>query len=269
MKNSVKYIFSTTLIIIGFVLLFVGIGLGATFKDLKYYKTESFELDFSDEKITSLDIDFSVGKLIIKRGDSFKVVADEISENSAQCSVEGETLVIKSKKKYFFGFEFIGSSVEECRLTVYIPYDAEIESLELDFGVGSLEVSDLELERLTVKSGVGECWFKNVSSEKTQISTGVGAQSFEDCSFNDLSLDTGIGEVNISGDITGRSDISGGIGEIDIEIYGNYEDYGFDVSKGIGDVKINGGKYRGVSDSSVKHKIYITNGIGEIKIVIN
>ncbi len=269
MKSSGKYIFASILIVIGFVFLFVGVGMGASFSDIRYYKTESFDMDFSDQKITSLDIDFSVGNLIIKRGDSFRVVANDIKENSTECRVDGNTLIVNCTAKEFFGMGSFRFDSKIGRITIYIPNDAKFEVVDIDFGVGQLNVSDIEAERFTLESGVGQGNLSNITAKHTVINTGIGEQNFVDCVFNNLNLSTGIGAVNYLGDITGNSSINGGIGAININLSGSYENYGYSVNKGVGDVRINGGQYRSINDSTVTHKISVSNGIGAININMN
>lgn len=79
-----------------------------------------------------------------------------------------------------------------------------------------------------------------------------------------------MGEFVFSGKLTGKSEIDSGVGAINIDIMNNKEDYTIDVSKGIGNVTLDGQKLEmdrvyGTGENYLD----IDGGVGEIKIEFN
>lgn len=97
------------------------------------------------------------------------------------------------------------------------------------------------------------------------INTGAGTFTINNGSINDLDLDIGIGEVKITSNITGNSSISSGVGKLSLNLLNTFDNYRFEVNKGISKVTINDIE---VGDNSTlgngTNTIKLDGGIGEI-----
>ena len=97
-KSMSKALFALGIIIIGVGMIVTAVVMGVSnynFSEFCYsigsYETESFTKDF-DESISSANIEFNIGELIIKEGDSLKIVAEDVKKDSLECYVKNDTL---------------------------------------------------------------------------------------------------------------------------------------------------------------------------------
>lgn len=90
------------------------------------------------------------------------------------------------------------------------------------------------------------------------INTGAGTFTINNGSINNLDLDIGVGEVKITSNITGNSSISSGVGKLSLNLLNTFDNYRFEVNKGIGKVTIN--------DTEVEENSTLGNGTNTIKL---
>ena len=94
-----------------------------------------------------------------------------------------------------------------------------------------------------------------------------GKTELKSCKINNLKANLGMGEFTFSGILTGKSEIDSGVGAINIDLMNNKKNYTVDVSKGLGNVTLDGQKLE--MDrvyGSGENYLDIDGGIGEIKI---
>ena len=257
-KRSITIWISCTMIIVGIIMVIIGASLGASFGYMGNHDTESFTRDYT-QKINTVDIEYNIGKIIIKKGDQLKIVADEVRKGSVRTDVSGDKLTIETSEDHF---PFFYS--EKSELTVYIPDN--ISYLSVKNGIGQLKISDITADEVVIKSGVGETYVSNLTSKKTTIKTGVGEFNINNSNLSDLDLKSGVGEVNINAKINGDCEIKGGIGAIDLNLSTSIDDYRFDFSNGIGDISVNGSSYKHYKNRDGEHLMKVKNGIGDIEI---
>lgn len=77
----------------------------------------------------------------------------------------------------------------------------------------------------------------------------------------------GVGETDITAKLTGTNKIDTGIGNLKLQLLGDKQDYKFNISKGIGEVKIEDKSI--IEDQTIgdgKNNIIISGGVGQIKV---
>lgn len=257
-KRSITIWISCAMIIVGIIMVIIGASLGAGFGYLGHYDTESFTRDYT-QKINTVDIEYNIGKIIIKKGDQLKIVADEVIKDSVRTDVSGDKLTIETSDDHF---PFYYSRKSE--LTVYIPDNISYFSVKT--GIGQLKISDITADEVVIKAGVGESYISNLTSKKTSIKTGVGQFNINNSSLSNIELKSGVGEVNINAKIDGDCKINGGIGDIKLNLSTSIEDYRFDFSNGIGDISVNGSSYKHFKNRDGEYCMTVKNGIGDIEI---
>ena len=94
-----------------------------------------------------------------------------------------------------------------------------------------------------------------------------GKTELDSCEINNLKANLGIGEFVFSGKLTGKNEIDSGVGAIDIDLMDNKGNYKINVSKGLGNVTLDGQKLEmdrvyGTGENYLD----VDGGIGEIKI---
>lgn len=210
------------------------------------------------ELTTCLDIDINYSNLTIKTGEDFVV---QSSNNDIEYAQEGNKFKVKEKGYIKFSETAIGDVV------IYIPKELVFETVDIDTGAGTVDIETLRTDNLILNLGAGETTIKNIISNKTKIDTGAGKLRIKSGNINDLDFDMGVGETDITAKLTGTNKIDTGIGNLKLQLLGDKQDYKFNISKGIGEVKIEDKSI--IEDQTIgdgKNNIIISGGVGQIKV---
>lgn len=214
--------------------------------------------NYSSE-IKNVKIDIGTSNLVIKRGDTLNVTADNVSKRF-KVNEESNTLTIKEKSVNMF------RNKKASKVIITIP--SNLKDLSVDIGAGKLEISDINTSKFNLDQGAGKVAITNLISGKTDIDGGAGELNITNSALEDLDLNMGTGRFYFSGHIVGNSKIDQGVGELILDLYG--EDYTIKASKGLGSITINGESYS--KDATVGegvNDIKIDGGVGNITINTN
>lgn len=214
--------------------------------------------NYSSE-ITNIKIDMGTSNLIIKKGDTLNITADNVSKRF-KVNEESDTLTIKEKSVNVFRNKSIS------KVIITIPNN--LKDLSIDFGAGKLEISDINTSRFNLDQGAGKVIINNLISGKTDIDGGAGELNIKSSVLEDLDLDMGAGKFYFSGSLHGNNKIEQGIGELILDLNGN--DYTIKASKGLGSITINGEDYsKNTTVGEGVNNIEIDGGIGSIIVNTN
>ena len=282
MKNKwikVLSILSTVCLILGGAALIVGVVLGADIRDAwkqsgnwnsitKYgvfsffadeddqddHDTEElFDEDFSfqSQDIKRINFDLKNVDLTIEENNSDDQVRIQI-ENSEKKDISVKnnsgTLEIKDHRSK------IGKTTKNIDVALDIPADLELEDVLVELGVGDVEIEKLLVKyTLNMKLGTGDVEIERLSAGTLDVSCGVGNLEIEK-----LRLE-------------GSASIEGGVGDTRIGMLANENDFNYEISTGVGDVRIFDSEFRGlggakkISNGSDK-EIVIHSGVGDMEI---
>lgn len=219
----------------------------------------NIEWEQTSNLTTYLDIDVKYTNLTLKTGEKFSA---QSSSKDIEIQQNGNKLKIEDKSRH----NWLSNNDAE-NLIIYIPQELEFEKVEIDTGAGKVDVEALQTEKLKLNLGAGETIIQNVVANEADIDTGAGKLTIENGKLNDLDFDMGVGETNIKTELTGKNKIDTGIGSLKLNLLGNKEDYKIKLSKGLGDIKIDGkSASNDETIGSGENYIDIDGGIGEIKV---
>lgn len=224
--------------------------------------TENLKVISSEVKeVSTLKIDLACTNLEIKTGDSFKV-----ETNNLQVTFEEENGRVKIKEK---NQNWLNNNNRTSNLIIYIPENMiAIDETKIETGAGKINIEKLNTQGLYLELGAGDVHIENVmATQEAKIDGGVGRTELKSCEINNLRANLGMGEFVFSGKLTGKTEVDSGVGAINIDLMDNKENYTIDVSKGIGNVTLDGQKLEmdrvyGTGENYLD----IDGGIGEIKI---
>ncbi|MBH1940445.1 DUF4097 family beta strand repeat protein [Mobilitalea sibirica] len=223
-------------------------------------------VDFNEsfKEVESLDIDGSFGDVYIKTGETFRVEAENVTNDfKARVSSTGRLMISEEK----FKFPFFIFSQGKSKVTIYLPEDFTADNVKLDCGVGDVQIDALYTEELSINAGIGDIDGTNVKADKVKIDGGIGDLKLSNVIFEDVNIDSGIGDVELIGELYGYNAFDSGIGEINIKIKGHPDDYDFNVDSGIGSVRVNDKKISGIiTNVNSEHTVKVNGGIGGIRI---
>ena len=218
-----------------------------------------WEQEYSN--ITNMDIDLSVCKLVIKKGDTLKVDASEVSEKF-KCNTEGNKLKIEDKnfhRNFFNHIEDIKSEV-----TIYVPENMNFDEVTIETGVNETNIEYLKANKVNLEMGVGRYQIDSLSAKYAKIEAGAGEANINNSDIKELKLDGGIGKLSFTGKITQTADIECGVGRLDINLIGSLADYKIKPETGLGKFKVDGqnvGNQQTIGNGDVTVKV--DAGVGE------
>ena len=282
MKNKwikVLSILSTVCLILGGAALIVGIVLGADIRDawkqsgnwnsitkygvFSFFADEDDQDDHDTEEL--FDEDFSFQSQDIKRinfdlknvdltieennsDDQIRIQIENSGKNDISVKNNSGTLEIKDHRSK------IGKTTKNIDVALDIPADLELEDVLVELGVGDVEIEKLLVKyTLNMKLGTGDVEIEHLSAGTLDVSCGVGNLEIEK-----LRLE-------------GSASIEGGVGDTRIGMLANENDFNYEISTGVGDVRIFDSEFRGlggakkISNGSDK-EIVIHSGVGDMEI---
>ena len=188
--------------------------------------------------ISYLDIELDNSNLIIKESDNFKI---ESNTNKISCKQNNEEIKIKENSNTL-------EKMNSKDLIIYLPKDLVLSKIEIEVGIGKINIYELKTQKLNLELGLG-----NITIKESEI--------------NNLDLDQGIGKINITSIINGFNKIETGISSTNLNLIGTESDYKIEIEKGIGPVKVNN---INISDNEIvgtgPNLIKLETGIGSTKV---
>ena len=224
--------------------------------------TSDFKI-ISDEvkEISALKVELAFTNLEIRTGDSFKV-----ETNNSKITFTNNNGSVKIREE---NHNWLNNNKYTSDLIIYIPEDMmALDETKIETGAGKINIEKLNTQSLYLELGAGDVYIENLSvAKETKIDGGVGKTEIKSCKMHNLKANLGMGEFVFNGKLTGKNEIDSGVGAINIYLIDNKENYTIEVSKGLGNVTLDGQKLEmdrvyGTGENYLD----IDGGIGEIEI---
>ena len=260
-QRAVKYIAMALAILLAVTIIF-GIvsavsSLGLLFGDDSSLIGEMKE-DVVSGEVSRLDVELEGASLKIKSGEEFLV---ESNLKNLSVRVSGGTLSVVQEH---IAFTSVGSSAS---VIIYIPEGTVFDKASIETGAGKLDIDTLSAEYVDLDLGAGQVNIGTLNaSEGADIDGGAGQVNIRGGELCKLDLDMGVGEFNLRARLSGRNTFDMGIGAANVTLIGSPDDYCFDISKGLGDAKINGESVGSGKHGSGDTYVQIDGGIGSITV---
>ena len=185
------------------------------------------------DEINEIEINWAAGSILIM---PYDVEDIEISESDVsdpkyvmECYQKGKKLIINfsDENRYNFGFGITINDNLSKDLTILVPRDWELDTLEIDAASAKLEVCDMTIQDVEIDTASGVCEFENCNVDTIDIDTASGDVKFVG-SLNILDCDAASANiVAILSNTPSRMDLDSMSGDLDITLP---EDCGFTVS---------------------------------------
>ncbi len=250
---AVAFAIFLTVAIIGGVVSAIGLFGGFFDNDAVEDSLKTYDVT---SNINGLEIEIGAADLVIKQGDAFSV-----ESNLKYLSVDEKNGVLTVKEASRFGNVYNGAI-----LTVVVPADTVFDKAKVVTGAGKLTADDLSAYFLTLELGAGEVNINSLNSlTEADVDGGAGKVTISSGTLNNLDLDMGVGQLNLTASILGDSDLDLGVGETNLTLIGDKSDYGIDLEKGLGGIRVDG---KDVSDfgTNGQNDVDISCGIGSLNI---
>ena len=245
--------------------------------DMENY-TNADESNTINDSIQEIDIDGNYGKVKFEIGDDFgyevyglhgntkKVFSNEVNNGVWNIKVNNRSGIS------FFGF---GSDERLSLLRIYVPKDANLKKIHIDMDAGTVDADELIANDVDVDMDAGSFVCQKVeASESFKFKVSAGRINIENMKGVNGKFDCGAGQISASGIVTGQNKLDCGMGQISLKLQGAESDYDYKAQCGLGNIKIGGTSYSGVSSSNAKQTglenfLDLDCGMGQISVQFN
>jgi DUF4097 and DUF4098 domain-containing protein YvlB len=299
-RTKVLLLIAGALLVVGGILATAGYALGGmksvnlTPSGLAVSRPGSGDMVTIDErwaKLTSVDIDTSIGDLRMEEGDSFSLkgaynsayIQLEVSENNGVLTVRSI-----DKHNYFgFNFGFFSESAHEMVLTY--PKGTKFKDVSVKGSLGSLRAGDLTTENLSVSLNAGSFTAGHLTAETATIDMDLGNCDIDDLrvsqsaqatlhagnftvrnsNVTDLTAKTDLGNMSYAGVLKGKADLSLDLGSLNLNLDMAEKDLSYSLECDMGSITLNGkslGTSARVSESSSVLALEVSSNLGSVKI---
>ena len=221
------------LVLLGIARGFVGASKNDEFKDIvrdrEKYQTEDITRTY--ENIKNLEVNVEETELIIKNGDTFKIEGTNIP-NKMEIEQEGNQLSI-SDEELPSGF-----SDENMVMTIYIPEDTKLDTIDLEINYVSADIQKLNTANLKLDIYNNYCEIDEIIADNMEFKNEEGNIDIYDAEIGRLLFDSESGVEDVSLDITGNAEINLEYSYTDMNLIGKQEDYQISTRNKFGNIYI-------------------------------
>ncbi|MDR0914345.1 MAG: DUF4097 domain-containing protein [Oscillospiraceae bacterium] len=292
MKNKKFRLICLVFAIVGICLATIGFLTGGntqSYIDLNGIHFEKFETQtISNNPIGEfydIEIDVSSAKVSVLRGDDYKIEIENTAVPAISYKLEGKKLVV-SQGKDFIWYLFFGGFTSNS-VNIYVPEDAQINTVTSDMSAGSINVNDITCDYFYSNLTSGSVHINNVAATefKSEMTSGSLTVDGLESDNMDVSLTSGkveaknvttrelfnfdmtSGYMSLEGKLNGKIKSNITSGSADLFLQGNAADYSRVINVTSGSVKVNGLKQEGSFISpSAKNSVEIDMTSGSFNI---
>ena len=137
-------------------------------------------------------------------------------------------------------------------VSIYVPKNTLLKQIKVEVGAGTVRMNELNAQNI-------------------KLETGAGSLKVDKIETNQLSVKTGMGDTKIKQALCDQLDIDLGMGDVKVGLQNKIEEYGYNVSVGLGNVDLGNNKFSGAAQERFRYqskdkKIDIDCGMGNVSI---
>jgi hypothetical protein len=191
------------------------------------------------EDFSEISIDGSVFDITIESGTEYRLSYECDSKLVPTVSVEQGVLTIKQPKNHSTGISF-GVTVNHCKMTLTVPSDRVLNSIDVFSDVGDISIRDLTASTASVSSNVGDITLTGCDFSQIDVMADVGDVELGNCSFDSGSADSDVGDILLTGCAFRQMELTGDVGDIDVRSDTDLSGAKLSLETDMGDVSVNG-----------------------------
>lgn len=241
-----------------------------TLDDIEVLKG-AVEQSFDAEDIKELDIELYYGSILIEdsESDQITVSIDAPKRRTYACKADGKTLILEETTKHAGA----NSNSLKADITIGIPAGMVFDEVDFNTSAGNVEITHSLLAReIALEVDAGKLKADSITAEKSLgLTAGAGEIILDNFLAETVDLDCGVGNMELKGRVERDLEASCGVGNIDLELEGEAEDYNYEISCGMGSIKINDKNYSALGrekeiNNHAEGEISLDCGVGNIKL---
>lgn len=256
--TSLKQI-AGSMIVIGIVLAMIGFASGGKWfillsdtgvhiPNTQSLSTKSYELD----AFTNIHLSNKHGDINILPSDHYAIEVDSFETTDVTYAVKDDTLTVEAKNAKDNAITIGFRSFNTPTITIYVPRDAKLSSIEIDTSFGDISLEQLNTQQLNLLVSLGDTAFENIVAGHTEITQSFGDLTSRQFTSGSLIVENEYSDIDIDGELNGKSTITSSFGDIDLTLLNKESNLGLDLTISFGDIMLNNKSIEG--DFSQSHK---------------
>ncbi len=231
---------------------------------------------FLAAEIKNIDIESACANLLVEESGTDEItvtaVYNEEQVRKYNCERKDGVLEICHEWKNGTHKDSVADTIK-----IVLPTGAVFENLSLELGAGDAKFlnSTTKYTKASLVIGAGNLSMDALNAAgKVEIEAGAGNVSICGIDAKSVDAECGAGKLNIYGKVNGDINIECGVGKVKLDLEEEETAYNYQVSCGIGSVRINGSKLGGLfaSENSIhnagaKGTMNLSCGVGSIHVI--
>lgn len=222
--------------------------------DLYDYNHEILRGDVSEYTLGSdverLDIELGgyIFNTAFSDDDNFYVTTDNVDR--IQCYTEKGVLKLKAVNTT----SYLGvGSIDERQITLYMPKDRFLESVELELGAGQVTLDGINAGEVSLEVGAGQIFVHNIRVKELEVSVGAGQVEFRGVDVDELNAEIGLGELAGVADVQKSAELECAMGNMELTLMGSQQDFNYQLEVAAGNIEVGRNSYSGLAHEQKIH----------------
>ena len=231
---------------------------------------------FSPQEVKNMEINIQYGAVYVtdSETDQIEISVNAPKKTAYQCGVDGKTLKLLDKTSRYSWDAMRRGLSGKAEITIAIPKGTMFDEIELITDAGGIELSHaLAAKEIRFELDAGELTAEEVTADEFSVEVGAGNLEIAQFTAGTLDVDCGLGRTELSGKASQEVSADCGVGQIVLNLTGQEEDYDYEISCGLGSIRINEKTYSSLStekeiDHHAGRNIELDCGVGEIEVTV-
>lgn len=234
-------------------------------------KTETTVNSFSSQQVKNLELNVGYAQVIFDTTPDkiIQITAENIPSDAYVCEMRNDTLVVSYKPLC----RIPHLPYHEPQITFLLPESLILEHVSLNLGAGEINIEQVPLtcDTMDVTIGAGKWKMIQLSvMKKLHIEVGAGSINLKRAKSGSLYLECGAGDCFYNGKIDNNFQINCGVGSCELQLENKEQDFDYDISCALGEIKMNGNRLKSCSSTNLRfqndtlHKAILQCGVGKI-----
>lgn len=202
-------------------------------------------LTYDAEEIRELKVDLKYGNISILPTDENVIrVEGENTGDYLICRQNGNTLKVEGTSR----------QLKNADIWILVPVENSLREADIELDAAALTMEDFQADKLDVSVGAGQFHTDGIITA------------------DEIKVEVGTGEMRVGDLVSDKIDLECGLGSMDIRISGSQADYSYEVSCGMGEIRIGEDTYSSLADekkvqnSGSRGNLDVSCGMGAVTV---
>ncbi len=155
-------------------------------------KSVSDTIELSGD-IDTIKVDIDYAGLTIAYGDDIHVEYTLPDNFIPEIELKNGTLSVIQKNSIRLG----GSGWNDFSVTIVIPKETALDSLDLDIDAGEIKIADIPCEDVAIKCDAGNIELSNINSKDMDVNVDAGNIELTDCTADKMNIKADAGNIQL------------------------------------------------------------------------